>query len=406
MGIRDSRERFETPRWGVTAGGDTLDPDVVEPPESKKNTGWVPASDVPNLQWINWLHNQASLNLEYLERLWLRLWPSSHLLRGQILSAGLVTPGSGLSVDVAFARVFLQGSMYEIPAATGLTLASADPSQPRLDTVVSQLDSGVPEYAVVTGTPSSNPQPPTLSAGQLAHAHVLVGAEATEPSLISDVRLFGNLELDRAQVDRLLEAGDIGDEMLLSADASTKLLKIAGSLVEVDADLDMVNAGRGLLVVDASNNELRLQGGLTRFANVEQKLFDVPHIDFRPNSSSNASDNGVKWNLNTSDFLTAAVRVPNGATINRARLYVNLPPGAQVRFELVRPVKGTVNTAPVVAGIDSPVGGGEQTLMLTPSQVVDQSGFYRLTVHTLAGSPSFHGGDVRYAIQSNPYGLL
>jgi hypothetical protein len=141
---------------------------------------------------------------------------------------------------------------------------------------------------------------------------------------------------------------------------------------------------------------------------VEVVSMDLPHIEFRPNANGQDShDNGVKWDLGTDAFLTAVVRVPNGATINRARLFVNLPGREdQVRFELVRPVKGTVNTAPAVASLDSPMGGGEQTLTLPVSQVVDPSCFYRLTVRALSGSPSFHGRDVRYAIQSNVFGLL
>ncbi|HHO53825.1 MAG TPA: hypothetical protein ENK18_23870 [Deltaproteobacteria bacterium] len=411
MGIRDSRDKFKTPRWGVPDGGDVLAPGVAEPPGVKKDTGWIPGVDTPNILWWNWLHNQTSIFLEYLERLWSRLWADNHLPRNQPAGAGLVTAGTGLSVDVAPAGSFIEGAVYEVAAVTGLALTAADPTHGRWDLIVSQLSSGVPEYAVVTGTPAATPTVPTPTSSQTVHARVKVDAAATTPSLIQDVREFGALSVDTARVDKALLAGEVGGPFpLVFLDGGLQQLRLgsaAAALFEVLNLSSLVRIGGDLLQVNTASNTLILDGGKTRFSTPEEGLYDLPFSDFLPNDAGNPSNNGVKWDLTSNDFLTAAVRVPNGATITQARLYVDLPTGAQVRFALVRPVKGTVNTAPIVATIHSPVGGGQQTITLSGlSQPVTQGGFYRVTVLALAGSPSIQGADVRYEIESNAFGLL
>lgn len=110
-----------------------------------------------------------------------------------------VSATSGLGWSVATGAALIKGfaAIVDTAAATG-TLATADPSLPRIDTVVLSwtYNSGVPTLSVtqVTGTPASSPVPPTLTTNdttyQLALANCRVNAGATTIFSVTDVRAF------------------------------------------------------------------------------------------------------------------------------------------------------------------------------------------------------------------------
>lgn len=108
-----------------------------------------------------------------------------------------VTAGTGLQVAVAAGQAMVRGHFYISTASENLTIATANASNPRIDSVVLRLDPTANSIvlAVVSGTPASSPVAPTLTqtdAGVFEYqlATVLVPAAATSVSTITDTRSF------------------------------------------------------------------------------------------------------------------------------------------------------------------------------------------------------------------------
>lgn len=114
-----------------------------------------------------------------------------------------VTAGSGLSVNVATGFAIVPsgaGSLYGAyqcgqMSSSNLTIATADPTNPRLDLVcvtVNELgdSSSAAEIQVITGTPAVSPSAPSLPSYSIALAQVLVPASSSTVSTITDSRVF------------------------------------------------------------------------------------------------------------------------------------------------------------------------------------------------------------------------
>jgi hypothetical protein len=120
-----------------------------------------------------------------------------------------VTAGSGLNITVAAGLCCVPNSsggaqggyLTGLMASAGLSLATADPSNPRLDLVcvtVSDLGTSASNAVVqvVTGTPASSPVAPSLPTGagvsSLALARVLVAAAASAlgSGAVTDLRAY------------------------------------------------------------------------------------------------------------------------------------------------------------------------------------------------------------------------
>lgn len=56
------------PDWALTNVIDPTEqtPNVVEPPNEKKQVGWIPHEVVPN-NWLNWIHKTSNDWLKYLD---------------------------------------------------------------------------------------------------------------------------------------------------------------------------------------------------------------------------------------------------------------------------------------------------------------------------------------------------
>lgn len=117
------------------------------------------------------------------------------------------TTTATMAVRVAAGKAFVDGTsvalqgIYNVinDASVTLTVATSDSTFARYDLVVltvrdadvaGSVNQGV--LQVITGTPSSNPQVPSLPASSLALGRLLIGANSTSVSTasISDVRLF------------------------------------------------------------------------------------------------------------------------------------------------------------------------------------------------------------------------
>jgi hypothetical protein len=111
-----------------------------------------------------------------------------------------VTAGSGLTVKVAAGYCAVrhptsgQGAyLTGLMAQATLSLATADPSNPRIDLVCARISdlgtsSSSSDVEVVTGTPASSPVAPALPSAAISLATVAVAAAATVPGTITDLR--------------------------------------------------------------------------------------------------------------------------------------------------------------------------------------------------------------------------
>lgn len=108
-----------------------------------------------------------------------------------------VSAGTGLQVSVALGQAMVRGHYYISTATELLTIGTANPSNPRIDTVVLRLDPVANSIvlAVVAGTAAASPVAPTLTqtdAGvfEFPLANVAVAAGAGTVGAITDRRVF------------------------------------------------------------------------------------------------------------------------------------------------------------------------------------------------------------------------
>lgn len=108
-----------------------------------------------------------------------------------------VSAGTGLQVSVALGQAMVRGHYYVSTAAELLTISTANPTNPRIDSIVLTLDPSANSIvlAVVAGTPAVSPVAPTLTqtdAGvyQMELAQVAVAAGAGTVGTITDKRNF------------------------------------------------------------------------------------------------------------------------------------------------------------------------------------------------------------------------
>jgi len=104
----------------------------------------------------------------------------------------------GLTVDVEPGEAMVQGHYYINTVAKNIELETADPVNPRIDTIVLRLDDIANQIVAVsvTGEAAVNPEPPTLTqvepygVFEFPLADVEVEAGAGTPGTITDRREF------------------------------------------------------------------------------------------------------------------------------------------------------------------------------------------------------------------------
>jgi hypothetical protein len=106
---------------------------------------------------------------------------------------------SGMNVKVKTGQALVRGHYYDSTAQETLTIATADPTNPRIDRVVLRLDPSVNSVvlAVITGTPAGSPSAPALTQTvgaiyELPLALVAVAAAAATigPGAVTDQRVI------------------------------------------------------------------------------------------------------------------------------------------------------------------------------------------------------------------------
>jgi hypothetical protein len=382
MALPDSRHNVTNPRWASTTGY-VLHANAVEPPGPQKDTGWQPGVDVPVGEWWNWLHQQVFLFFAYLESFLSRFLTLNHVMRqGKASGTGAVTAGAGLSVNVTISRVWLGGAMYEVPAATNLALAAADPTNPRYDLVVAQLNSGVPVYAVVTGTPAASPVEPTPTSSQVPFARVRVEAAGVVPGAIADRRIYGALGLDELDADRTLRAGDMG--------GGTYLFEVdhdAAAIGRVKiGPTGLVEIGGSLIVVSPGASQVQITPEAVLFNTPIRRKFDLPRAAFTEiNNVDRQVIGGQEAYVDTGavPFVRAPVHIPNGGVITAVRVYgyrATNTPGFGTTLLAIN--KGTGAGTTVANNNNAGTGPtGNFTQQITGlSHSVDQSQVYEITI--------------------------
>ena len=99
---------------------------------------------------------------------------------GVISGCGVAWSGTGLAFVVSAGTYSIVGVTYSINQTT-VTLATADPTNPRIDAIIVD-NTGT--ASSITGTPSTNPSLPTVDASsQLALSFVYVAAGSTTPGV-------------------------------------------------------------------------------------------------------------------------------------------------------------------------------------------------------------------------------
>ncbi len=114
-----------------------------------------------------------------------RLWRTTGVVAGEASELAVSADGIDLTVDVAPGVCWIRGFYFGSDAIETLTIAAADPFDPRIDRIVVRLDrlNNLVDLAVLAGTPAAAPSAPSLTQGavvwEIELAQVTVPAAAT-----------------------------------------------------------------------------------------------------------------------------------------------------------------------------------------------------------------------------------
>jgi hypothetical protein len=180
---------------------------------------------------------------------------------------------SGMQVKVRSGQALIRGHYYQNSAEATLSVTASDPTNPRIDNVVLELDPSANSVVlkVVAGTPASSPTAPTVvqtdgGIYQLKLAEVLVGAGVTgiasgdvtdtRPMLTSaaDLAPLLDTKVDLA-VDVLsktanytLQASDTSDFI---AAEGTFTITVPANVFSAGERVDVVNVNSGVITFAA-----------------------------------------------------------------------------------------------------------------------------------------------------------
>lgn len=112
--------------------------------------------------------------------------------REQELLVKSTSPAASMAISVLPGRAYIKGYWYQTDETKTLPISTANSLNPRIDSVIVELSESQRTISlkILTGTPATNPEPPTLSENQIQLAKVLipVGKTAIINSDIIDTR--------------------------------------------------------------------------------------------------------------------------------------------------------------------------------------------------------------------------
>lgn len=398
MGLRDSREQLRPPRWGIEDGSDIPSANVAEPLDQQKDLGLENGVNPFDPAHYNWLLMMNYLFIEYIEGLWGNRWTVNHIIPAAAATAGEVTAGGGMSVDVQPATVWIGQAQFQIETVSNVAIPAADPTLNRTDLVVFGIPGGVPTIEVVTGTPAAGaPTAPTAGPLQVPLALVSVPAAISAVALLIDVRRFGAVRLDQVIASMDLLAGDQGGSWLLEllSDGAAQTIKMGPDLLHLDAVLSRVEVDPEALRFFSPQPQ-RLTIAPSKFAELD-------------GSSTNLSvTNGSRFGADpVNDKVACPLDLPVGAVITGFTVWGNRASAADgLVVDLRRIIKATGAASNVVTA--SNVGSGPTDFELVSSAIahpVNEDSIYYLHVDwggSGGGVTSIFAVEVRYTILT-PY---
>jgi hypothetical protein len=255
---------------------------------------------------------------------------------------------SGMNVKVRAGEALVRGHYYKSTAVETLTVTAADPTNPRVDLVVLELDPIANSIIlkVIAGTPASSPVAPTpvqtdaaVYQQVIATVAVAVGVFSIESADVTDSRTFfvpnsakqntitgaattitdSNLTINRAVVS------DGSGKVAISAVTSTELGYLSGvtsavqTQINTKANLTVTvrNTSTNTAITSADNgNIVRLTGATGRTITIDNVLSIGQGVDFLQDGTGQitfAAGSGVTLRSKDNKVLTAAQY--SGATV-------------------------------------------------------------------------------------------
>lgn len=134
--------------------------------------------------------------------------------------------GTGMNVKVKDGQALIRGHYYDNTGTETLTISAADPTNPRIDSVILRLDptANTIVLAILTGTPAASPSAPALTQTdaaiyevRLANIAVAAGAVVISAGNVTDTRSFNLSAADLQSSVTTLQ----GDVTTLQSDVAT-----------------------------------------------------------------------------------------------------------------------------------------------------------------------------------------
>ena len=220
---------------------------------------------------------------------WVLFTPQFNVCAG-LISGGIVTLNTGLIMNVTAATYCINNTTYNSPATT-LTLATADPSLPRIDRIVGDIAGNA---VVITGTPATNPVAPFVNpVTQVAFSSVLIPAGDTTPANINRYIIYNeNAPPDWTGSSNLL-AGAV--------DFASDTLPYIGT---IDADVDSGTVGE-ITFTSTDTLDLQNENVLQQFIRLKSAYPATSSISVAFKLGSTVVSNYVT--LNPSNGFTKAI---------------------------------------------------------------------------------------------------
>lgn len=125
-----------------------------------------------------------------------RLWRATGVAADELDRLAVSADGADMTVDVATGVAWVRGFYFRSDAVETLTIAAADPFDPRIDRVVVRLDrdANTVDLDVLTGAPAADPSAPALTQTdvvweiELAQVTVPANASAIAAGNVDDTR--------------------------------------------------------------------------------------------------------------------------------------------------------------------------------------------------------------------------
>jgi hypothetical protein len=277
-----------------------------------------------------------------------------------------------MSVSVAAGHALINGTEVSNQglyiayndAATTVAIATADPSQPRIDRVVVRVQdsyysgaTNAVSFAVVTGTPAGSPVPPSAPANSLTLAYVAVAANATSitNANITDTRVTAQFSEHEFTAQNTAANTIVVNGIALQTGKAIKVNDSTGTqkfAVSVDGTLTFqdgttqttaaaggvttVNGGTGITVTGTTSVSVAIDtsvtADLTTAQTLANKTLTSPKINLAINTQTGTTyttvlnDNGSLVTLSNASAialtipLNSSVNYPVGAQINITQL--------------------------------------------------------------------------------------